>query len=78
MINRSHLKRYTDWRWFGLSFALPTAVVLGWQFGVALDTERGGVILAPLYVIGLRSPTDLVTLGYTLPPHAAAAPLRWA
>ena len=63
--------RHSDWRWLGLSFALPTVAVLGWQFGMALDTERGGVILAPLYVIGLRSPTDLVTLGW----HLAASVL---
>ena len=58
--------RHTDWRWLGLSFILPTAAVLAWQYGMTLNIERGGVILAPLHVIGFRSPTDLVTLGWRL------------
>ena len=60
--------RYTDWRWLGISFGLPAIAVLAWQYDIAyaLTTERSGVILAPLHVIGLRSPTDLVTLGWRL------------
>ena len=72
--------RRTDWRWFGLSFAIPAVAVLGWQYYVVypLNTEGVGVFLAPLYVIGLRDPNDLVTLVWRLAasvlfPLAAAA-----
>ena len=60
--------RHTDWYWLGISFAVPTIAVLAWQYDVAytLTNERGGVILAPLHAIGLRSPTDVVTLGWRL------------
>ena len=60
--------RHTDWHWFRISFGLPTIAVLVWQYDVAytLTTEGSGVILAPLHVIGLYSPTDLVTLGWRL------------
>ena len=60
--------RHTDWYWLGISFALPTIAVLAWQYDMAytLTNERSGVILAPLSVIGLRSPTDVVTLGWRL------------
>ena len=60
--------RHTDWHWFRISFGLPTIAVLVWQYDVAytLTIEGSGVILAPLHVIGLYSPTDLVTLGWRL------------
>ena len=60
--------RRTDWRWLGLGFAVPAVAVLGWQYYVtyALNAEGAGVILAPLHVIGLRAPTDLVTLAWHL------------
>ena len=65
--------RHTDWHWLRISFGLPTIAVLVWQYDVAytLTTEGSGVILAPLHVIGLYSPTDLVTLGW----HLAASVL---
>ena len=65
--------RHTDWYWLGLGFAAPTIAVLAWQYDVAftLTNEGSGVILAPLSVIGHRSPTDLVTLGW----HLAASVL---
>ena len=58
--------RRTDWRWLVLGFAVPAVTVLAWQYDVAytLTSDRGGVVLAPLEAIGLRSPTDLVTLGW--------------
>ena len=60
--------RRTDWRWFGLSFAIPAVAVLGWQYYVVypLNPDGAGVILAPLQAIGVRSSTDLVTLGWRL------------
>ena len=60
--------RRTDWYWLGISFALPALAVLAWQYDVALTltTERGGVVLAPLQVIGFYAPTDVVTLGWRL------------
>ena len=60
--------RRTDWYWLGISFAMPTVAVLAWQYDVALTltTERGGVVLAPLQVIGFYAPTDVVTLGWRL------------
>ena len=60
--------RRTDWRWFGLSFAVPAVAVLGWQYYVVypLNPDGAGVILAPLQAIGVRSSTDLVTLGWRL------------
>ena len=61
--------RRTDWRWLSLSFAAPAVAVLVWQYNVAFTlntTEGAGVFLAPLYVIGLRAPTDLATLGWRL------------
>ena len=33
---------------------------------MTLNIDRGGVILAPFYVIGFRSPPNLVTLGWHL------------
>ena len=57
--------RHTDWYWLGISFAVPTVAVLAWQY-YALNAEGASVILAPLSVIGLRSPTDVVTLGWRL------------
>ena len=63
--------RHTDWRWLGLSFVIPTVAVLACQYVLTLNIERGGVILAPLHVIGFRSSTDLVTLGW----HFAASVL---
>ena len=65
--------RHTDWRWLGLGIALPAVAVLAWQYAAAYtqSTEGASVILAPLYVIGLRSPNDLVTLGW----HFAASVL---
>ena len=73
--------RHTDWRWLGLSFVIPTVAVLACQYVLTLNIERGGVILAPLHVIGLRAPTDLVTLGWRLAasvlfPLAAVACFR--
>ena len=70
--------RHTDWRWLGLSFVIPTVAVLACQYVLILNIERGGVILAPLQVIGFYAPTDLVTLGWRLAasvlfPLAAAA-----
>ena len=72
--------RRTDWLWLGVSFVLPAAAVLAWQYDelYTLDTARGGVILAPLQVIGFYAPTDLLTLGWRLAasvlfPLAAAA-----
>ena len=60
--------RRTDWRWFGLSFAVPAVAVLGWQYYVVypLNPDGAGVILAPLQAIGVHSSTDLVTLGWRL------------
>ncbi len=60
--------RHADWRWLGVSFGLPAILVLAWQYDVAypLTTEGSAVILAPLQSIGLRAPTDLVTLGWRL------------
>ena len=60
--------RRTDWLWLGVSFVLPAAAVLAWQYDAiyTLSTERGGVILAPLQVIGFYAPTDLLTLGWRL------------
>ena len=60
--------RRTDWRWFGLSFAVPAVAVLGWQYYVAytLNTEGAGVILAPLHVIRLHVSAGLATLGWRL------------
>ena len=61
--------RRTDWRWLGLSFAAPAVAVLVWQYNVAFTlntTEGAGVFLAPFYVIGLRAPADLATLGWRL------------
>ena len=60
--------RRTDWRWLGLGFVLPAVAVLGWQYYVtyALNAEGAGVLLAPLQAIGIRSSTDLVTLGWRL------------
>ena len=57
--------RRTDWYWLGIIFAVPTIAVLAWQYD-ALNAEGASVILAPLSVIGLRSPTDVVTLGWRL------------
>ena len=72
--------RRTDWLWLGVSFVLPAVAVLAWQYDeiYTLDTARGGVILAPLQVIGFYAPTDLLTLGWRLAasvlfPLAAAA-----
>ena len=60
--------RRTDWRWFGLSFAVPAVAVLGWQYYVVypLNPDGAGVVLAPLQAIGVHSSTDLVTLGWRL------------
>ena len=60
--------RRTDWRWFGLSFAIPAVAVLGWQYYVVypLNPDGAGVVLAPLQAIGVHSSTDLVTLGWRL------------
>ncbi len=60
--------RRTDWLWLGVSFVLPSAAVMAWQYDAiyTLSTDRGGVILAPLQVIGFYAPTDLLTLGWRL------------
>ena len=60
--------RRTDWLWLGVSFVLPAAAVLAWQYDAiyTLSTDRGGVFLAPLQVIGFYAPTDPVTLGWRL------------
>ena len=65
--------RRTDWQWLVLGFTMPAVEVLAWQYDVAytLNTGGAGVVLAPLHVIGLQSPTDLVTLGW----HLAASVL---
>ena len=60
--------RRTDWLWLAVSFVLPAAAVMAWQYDAiyTLSTDRGGVILAPLQVIGFHAPTDPLTLGWRL------------
>ena len=57
--------RRSDWHWLGLGFALPAVAVLAWQYNT-LNAEGAGVILAPLHVIGVYAPTDVVTLAWRL------------
>ena len=60
--------RHTDWRWLGLSFALPAVAVLEWQYAVtyAQNADGAGVLLAPLHAIRLHGPAGLATLGWRL------------
>lgn len=54
------------WRLLWLGFVAPAASVLAWQYGL-LQSYRGGIALAPFYVLDLLPPRPwLVRLGLSL------------